>query len=148
MTAAAIRRGLRLLAQPVTYLGIAMLALIYGAVAMLIISDRSAAYHDAVRQGANLVHLFDQSYSHIFKSVNSTLLFLRRSYAQNSAAFKLSDWARDLGITNELSFNFIRLDADGRVVEFDLFNGHHRRRPQQARRFSCPCRVGAGSSLH
>jgi signal transduction histidine kinase len=117
MTAAAIRRGLRLLAQPVTYLGIAMLALIYGAVAMLIISDRSAAYHDAVRQGANLVHLFDQSYSHIFKSVDSTLLFLRRSYAQNSAAFKLSDWARDLGITNELSFNFIRLDADGRVVE-------------------------------
>ncbi len=117
MTAPAIRRGLRLLAQPVTYLGIAMLVLIYGAITMRIANERSVAYDEAVRQGANLVRLFDKSYSHVFKSVDSTLLFLRKSYAQNPAAFKLSDWVRDLAITNELSFNFVLLGADGRIIE-------------------------------
>jgi hypothetical protein len=72
-----IRRKLSPLAQPVTYLGAVMLALVFGILTFLLINDRSAAYDDSVQQGTNLVRLFDKSYAHVFKSVDSTLLFLR-----------------------------------------------------------------------
>jgi signal transduction histidine kinase/CheY-like chemotaxis protein len=112
-----IRRKLRPLAQPVTYLGVVMLALLYSTLAFLIAGDRSVAYDDAVQQGANLVRLFDKSYAHVFKSVDSTLLFLRKIYARDPSNFKLADWVRDPSIMNELSFNFTLIGADGRIVE-------------------------------
>jgi signal transduction histidine kinase len=112
-----IRRKLRPLAQPVTYLGVVILGLLYSTLTFLIVSDRSVAYDDAVQQGANLVRLFDKSYAHVFKSVDSTLLFLRKVYARNPSTFKLADWVNDPSIMNELSFTYNLVGADGRIIE-------------------------------
>jgi len=105
------------LAQPVTYLGVAMLVFIYCAVAYLLIADRKDDFNDAVHDGENLVQIFNQSFSHIFKSVDATLLFIRKSYQQNPAAFDLATWVRDASIRNKLTFDFTILDANGRVVD-------------------------------
>jgi hypothetical protein len=50
MSSNGIREYLRSLAQPFTYLGLAMLAFIYIAVAYLIIHDRDEAYASAARR--------------------------------------------------------------------------------------------------
>ena len=112
-----IREVARVLAQPVTYLGVAMLVFIYCAVAYLLIADRRDDFNDAVHDGENLVRIFDQSFSHIFKSIDAALLFIRKSYQQNPAAFDLATWVRDPSIRNKLTFGFTILDANGRVVD-------------------------------
>lgn len=113
---------LRALAQPVTYLGVAMLAFVYCAVAYLLIADRKDDFRDAVRDGENLARIIDQSYSHIFKSIDAALLLLRESYQQNTSAFNLSVLVRDPSIRNELIFDFTIYDASGRIVDTSYSN--------------------------
>ena len=117
MSRDSIRKMARALAQPVTYLGIAMLAFIYCAVAYLIIVDRKDDYQEAELRGANLVRIIDESYSHIFKSADAAILLLRKSYQLNPSTFDLASWVRDPSIRNELTFDFTIFDADGRIVD-------------------------------
>jgi signal transduction histidine kinase len=117
MSTAGMWKRLRPLAQPVTYLGVAMLVSIYSALAYLIVDDRRGAYQEAERQGSDLVRIFEKSYSHVFKSLDFSLLFLRKSYELNASTFRLSDWMHDPTIRNALSFDFIMMGADGRVTD-------------------------------
>jgi hypothetical protein len=90
-----IRGIVRALAQPVTYLGVVLLVAIYCTLAYLFIADRREANDDAKRHGANLVRIIDQSFTHIFKSIDASLQFLRKSYQQNPSTFDLSAWVHD-----------------------------------------------------
>ena len=117
MTTGGIRGVARSLAQPVTYMGIAMLAVIYCAIAYLIYSDRKNDYNDAVTRGQNLVRIFDQSFSHIFSSVDASLLFLRSAYQSNPEKHDLTVWAETQSIRNNLTFDFTILGADGRIID-------------------------------
>jgi PAS domain S-box-containing protein len=112
-----IRGIVRALAQPVTYLGVAMLVFVYCAIAYLLIVDRKDDFNDALHDGENLARIFDQSFLHIFKSVDATLLFIRKSYQQNPAEFDLATWVRDASIRNKLTFDFAILDSNGRIVD-------------------------------
>jgi PAS domain S-box-containing protein len=117
MSADSIRRLARALAQPVTYLGVAMLVAIYCTLTYLLISDRQEAAADAARRGGNIVRIIEQSFSHILKSADASLLFLRKSYQLNPSNFDLAAWARDPSISNELTFDFGIADAKGRVID-------------------------------
>ncbi|MDO8877382.1 MAG: PAS domain-containing protein [Pseudolabrys sp.] len=107
----------RTLAQPVTYLGVAMLVAIYGVLVFLIVSDRHEAERGAKRQGDNLVRIIDKSYSHIFQSVDATLLFLRNSYQQSPAGFSIANWIDASSAKNDLTFNFVIVDGKGKAVD-------------------------------
>ena len=107
---------LRALAQPVTYLGVVMLVCIYCTLSYLLITDRQTAEYDAGRRGDNIVRIVDQSFAHIFKSVDAILLFLRKSYQRDPDTFDLSAWVADPSIRNELTFDFAILNASGRVI--------------------------------
>ena len=111
-----LRHWLRALAQPVTYLAVMMLVCIYCTLVYLLITDREIAEYDAGRRADNLAHVVDQSFAHIFKSVDATLLFLRKSYQRNPSTFDLATWVADPSIRNELIFDFGILDASGAVV--------------------------------
>jgi PAS domain S-box-containing protein len=113
---AAKGRG-RAWAQPVTYLGLVMLAASYGVLAMLIANDRADAITTAKRQGENLVRIIDQSYSHLFQNVDANLLFLRKAYQQNRAGFAISEWTSDPAIHNDLTLNYVVIDATGQVTK-------------------------------
>lgn len=117
MSSDGIRGIIRTLAQPVTYLGFAMLVAIYFTLTYLLITDRQTAEFDAGRRGDNLAQVVDRSFSHIFKSVDATLQFLRKSYQQSPSAFDLTVWAHDPSISNELTFAFMICDASGRVID-------------------------------
>ena len=103
-----IRSYLRALVQPVTYLGIA---------AYLLIPGRDSSGAASERRVANLARVLDQSFSHICKSIDASLLFLRKSYLQNPSGFDLDDWIHDPSIKNQLTFRFSVLDANGRVIQ-------------------------------
>jgi PAS domain S-box-containing protein len=113
----AIRSIARTLVQPVTYLGVAMLVCIYCAVAYLLVADRKVAEYDAGLRGDNLARVVDQSFVHIFKSVDATLLFLRKSYQQSPSTLDLAAWVHAPSLKNELTFDFMICDANGGIVE-------------------------------
>ncbi len=124
-----LRRGYRFLkdrvgrgrvrpwAQPVTYLGLAMLAFIYCALAYLTAADRNAAELEAQANGENLVRIIDQSFSNIFKNDDSGLLLIRRSYQSNPSAFALSEWIKGIAVRDERTLGFTIINAGGHVVD-------------------------------
>ena len=111
------RNEARAFAQPVTYLGIAMLVFIYCGLTYLIVVDRKTAEYDAGTRGDNLARVVDGSFSHIFKSLDNNLLFLGKLYRQSPATFDLSAWVQDPSFKNELTSYFMICDANGRVVD-------------------------------
>jgi len=120
----------RSLAQPVTYMGLAMLVFIFAAVAYLFAGDRKGDYSSALSRGENVVQIFAQSYSHVVTSVDSTLSFLRKSYLLNPSGFRLADWVDMSSIrNNNLVLDFTIFDASGRVIDTTFANtiiGHDR----------------------
>ncbi len=102
----------RALAQPVTYLGVAMLVFIFCALAYLLEADRKGAYEDGVLRANNL----EQSFSHVFTNIDSTLLYLRQSYDQSSGKLDLDASSRHPSVSNEPTFEFAIVDTDGRIV--------------------------------
>ncbi len=111
-----IRGVARALAQPVTYLGIATLVFLYGALAYLLAADRRSAEVEAMSCGDNLVRVLDQSYSRVFQSVDATLLFLRKSHQENPSTFDISACVRQTSVQNELTFEFTIVDRNGIIV--------------------------------
>ena len=112
-----LRNDARAFAQPVTYLGVAMLVFIYCALTYLIVVDRKTAEYDAGTRGDNLARVVDGSFSHIFKSLDNNLLFLGKLYRQSPATFELSAWVQDPSFKSELTSYFMICDANGRVVD-------------------------------
>jgi diguanylate cyclase (GGDEF)-like protein len=106
---------LRALAQPTTYLGVAMLAAIGVAWTYLVFHDRREAKRDAIVQGENLVRLFENSISRALKSADQTVLLFRRFYEREGDKLELHEWVRDPALKNELTFQFNIVGADGRV---------------------------------
>ena len=111
-----LRDDARAFAQPVTYLGVAMLAMTYGVLVFLIVDDRIEAEANAKRQGENLVRIIEQSYSHVFQSVDSSLLFFRRAYQRDPLTFDPASWIGEAQPNTELTFNFVVVNAQGHIV--------------------------------
>jgi Cache domain len=107
---------LRACAQPVTYLGIAMLACIYAATVYLLVHDHRNAADEARRHGENLVRVFEESVSRAIKSADNTILLLRRSYQRDPAATDLVAWATDPELKNDLTFQFSIAGPDGKII--------------------------------
>jgi PAS domain S-box-containing protein len=120
MSVGRIRKIARNLAQPTTYLGVAMLAFIYCAVGYLLVSDRNTAFENAVRRGENIVGIFDQAYAGTFKSVDDGLLFLRRTYERNPTTFDLTAMVSNSPLSSELIIGFVITNADGRIADTSL----------------------------
>jgi len=103
-------------AQPVTFLGLGMLVVIYITLSFLIASDRKDALANAIKHGDNLVRIIDQAYAHILQGTDSTLLVVRRSYIQAGTTEALQDLLNGSASPNALDQRYIVADAQGRVV--------------------------------
>ena len=115
---ARIATGLRLRswAQPVTLLGIGMLAVIYLMLGVLIVSDRKEAVANAVRHGDNLVRIIDQAYAHILQSTDSALLVVRHVYLAAPSTIDLKSLFDGQASRTGLDNRYIVTDAQGRVI--------------------------------
>jgi hypothetical protein len=104
---------LRALAQPVTYLGIAMLMTIYAASAYLIAANREKALDETIQNAENLARLVEQSVSRAFRSADNTVLILRRSFLRDPENTDLVAWASDPDLKNDLTFQYSVIGPDG-----------------------------------
>lgn len=102
--------------QPATFIGLCMLAVVYGVLALLITNDRRDAVANATRATDNLVRIVDQSYSHIFRSVDSTLQLLRRAYQNSRSSSELQAWLNETAARTDLEYRFAILDKNGSAV--------------------------------
>ena len=115
--------GLRAWAQPLTLLGLGMLAVVYALVAFLTINDRKEAVANAIKHSDNLVRIIDQAYAHILQSADSTLLFVRRAYSQAPSAINLQSLFNDPAIRSYLDHRYIITNAQGRIIAATTVSG-------------------------
>lgn len=124
----------RALSQPVTYLGVAMLATIAVALVSLLAEDHKKAIRDATQDADNLAGLLERSVAQVFQSVDGTMLVLRRAIQSQPGDIDLAEWTSDPQLKNDLTIQYSVVGADGRIrlsslgpsgLGFDLSDRSH-----------------------
>ena len=82
----------RSIRQTTTYLGVAVIALIWGGIYLLTTDEHERAYQDALRQGNNLTRVLEEYISRVLQQSDSALLALRRSYQKDPDHFDIAQW--------------------------------------------------------
>jgi diguanylate cyclase (GGDEF)-like protein/PAS domain S-box-containing protein len=105
---------LRAFAQPTTYLGLVMIAVIWSGAFFLAKEEREHAYEAAVRQGSNLTHVFEEYIARVVKNTDSQLLVLRDLYRQREQQdFDLPHWINDDKLKHDLVVQYSIAGRDG-----------------------------------
>jgi diguanylate cyclase (GGDEF)-like protein/PAS domain S-box-containing protein len=106
-----LRRWLRALAQPTTYLGVAMLLSIVAGVAYLLVQSRAVEVEEAKRSGDNIVRIFAQSISRLLTNADNTLLLLRKFYEDHPYETEFVQWTA--AFKNDLRLQYSLIGPDG-----------------------------------
>ena len=106
---------LRALAQPTTYLGVAMLAFIFAALSYLLIQSRAVEEDDAKRSGENVVRLYAESVSRLLTNADNTLLLLRRFYETHPDETDFIQWPTQDRFRKDLTLQYSLIGPDGAV---------------------------------
>ena len=101
--------------QTTTYLGVAVIAIIWGGIYLLAAQERESAYQDAVRQGSNLSRVLEEYIRRVVQESDSALLELRRDYQKDPQHFDIADWVARTQSYINLTVQFGVADADGLV---------------------------------
>jgi diguanylate cyclase (GGDEF)-like protein len=106
-------QSIRAFAQPTTYLGMAMIAAIWGGVYLLTIEANNRAYEDGLRQGGNLTRVFEEYISRVIRAADSQLLVLRKLYQQDTENFNFANWMDGGNLPDDLTVHFSITGPDG-----------------------------------
>jgi diguanylate cyclase (GGDEF)-like protein/PAS domain S-box-containing protein len=106
--------------QTTTYLGVAVLALIWGGIYLLAGQEHERAYQDAVRQGSNLNRVLEEYVRRVVEENDDALLALRRAYQGDTRHFDIVQWAAETQSNNSLAIQFSIVGADGFVKQASL----------------------------
>jgi len=108
-------KWLQALRQSTTYLGVAVIIIIWGGISLLAGQERESAYQDAVRQGGNLARVLEEYIKRVVQESDSALLELRRAYQRHPENFDIASWAARSQSHNGLTVQFGIAGADGFV---------------------------------
>ncbi len=108
-------KWLQAIRQSTTYLGVAVIIIIWGGIYLLASQEHESAYQDAVRQGGNLAVVLEQYFKRVVKQSDSSLLELRRAYQRHPENFDIADWVARTQSHNNLTVQFGVAGADGFV---------------------------------
>ncbi|HWF94367.1 MAG TPA: EAL domain-containing protein [Xanthobacteraceae bacterium] len=111
---------IRPLAQITTYLGLAMIAAIWGGVYLLTIEANDRAYEDGLRQGSNLTRVFEEYISRVIKGTDGELLVLRNLYEESAERFDLAKWMERTKLRDDLTVHFSITGPDGIIKQSTL----------------------------
>jgi diguanylate cyclase (GGDEF)-like protein/PAS domain S-box-containing protein len=106
---------LRSLAQPTSYLGVAVIAAIWGGVFFLANEEHARAYEAASEQGQTLARVFDEYISRVINGVDGELLLLRKIYEQNPSHFDFANLIDNKTILSSLAVHFSITDSRGLI---------------------------------
>jgi diguanylate cyclase (GGDEF)-like protein/PAS domain S-box-containing protein len=104
---------LQALRQTTTYLGVAVLAIIWGGIYLLTHEAHEYAYQAAVRQGDNLTRVLEEYIKRVIQETDSGLLALRRAYLKDPQHFNVASWAARTQSYNDLAVDFGIAGPDG-----------------------------------
>ena len=99
-----------------TFLGLALIAFVWTAVAFYLVSERAQAESDAVKANTNLTRLFEEHIVGLIKSNDLVLRQLQAAAASGTLAAGFREFAEQLGEGNEPAYQLSLLDADGYIT--------------------------------
>jgi diguanylate cyclase (GGDEF)-like protein/PAS domain S-box-containing protein len=99
-------KQLRAFRQTTTYLGVAVIAILWGGIYLLASREHDRAYRNAVRQGSNLTRMLEEYVGRVVRQSDSSLLALRRAYENDPDNFDLAVWAGTNQENNDLTVQF------------------------------------------
>src|SRR6516165_3646314 len=103
-----------------TYLGLAVIVVIWSGVFLLGEQEHRRAFDEAVRQGNNLTSVLEEYVQRIVLQSDNVLLAMRRDYLRNPKDFDLVTCAKDAQFHNRLTANMGITDAQGYVLQASL----------------------------
>ena len=106
--------------QTTTYLGVAVIAIIWGGIYLLASEEHVRAYEDAVRQGGNLTRVLEEYISRVVEQSDSALLALRRAYQKDPQNFDILGWVARTQSQKDLTLQFGIAGPDGFVKQSSL----------------------------
>jgi len=109
-------KWLQALRQTTTYLGLVVIAIIWGGIYLLSGEQRQLAYQDALRQGGNLARVLEEYIRRVVQESDNALLALRQDYQRNPQNFNLAGWVARTQSHNNLTAHFGITDAKGFVI--------------------------------
>ena len=110
----------RAFAQTTTYLGVVMIAVVWGGVFFLDHEAHERAVEDGLRQGSNLARVFEEYISRVIRGVDNELLVLRKLYQQNPDQFDFANWIDQTSIVSNLTVHFSITSPQGLVERSSL----------------------------
>src|SRR5580704_4947251 len=99
--------------QTTTYLGVVVVAIIWGGIYLLASAQHERAYQDALRQGGNLTRVLEEYVRRFVQQCDQSLLALRRAYERNPDHFDIDAWIARTHPDNDLTFQYGIADANG-----------------------------------
>ncbi|MGA8077458.1 MAG: EAL domain-containing protein [Xanthobacteraceae bacterium] len=111
---------LRSLRQTTTYLGVAVIAILWVGIYLLASQEHESANQDAVRQSGNISRVLEEYIRRVVRESDSALLELRRDYQRDPQHFDLAAWAARGQAYNDLTVQFGITNAAGFVTHSSL----------------------------
>ncbi len=115
-----MRKWAQAFRQTTTYLGVAVIVIIWSGIYLLASQEREHAYQDAVRQGSNLTRVLQEYIKRVVAESDGALLALRREYQNDPQHFDIAHWVARTQPPSDLTVQFGVTDADGFVKQSSL----------------------------
>jgi diguanylate cyclase (GGDEF)-like protein/PAS domain S-box-containing protein len=110
-------KRLRAFRQTTTYLGAAVIAIVWGGIYLLTCQAHERAYQDAVRQGGNLTRVLEEYIRRVIRESDSALLALRHAYQSDPADFDIAAWAKTTQPQSNMTVQFGISSARGFIMQ-------------------------------
>ena len=81
-------KWLQAIRQSTTYLGVAVIVIIWGGICLLAVQERESAYQDAVRQGGNLALVLEEYIRRVVQESDSCAAGAATGISARSAKFR------------------------------------------------------------
>ena len=106
--------------QEATWLGLAMIALIWGSVAYHLDVERMRARQAAVQNTGNLARSFEEYTVRSIKEVDKSLLLLRTAFEKNPEEFDLAAFTASPYFLNDLTLQVAMIGATGQMLSTNI----------------------------
>jgi diguanylate cyclase (GGDEF)-like protein len=104
---------LRALNQGSTYLGLAMIALVWLGLDFHLRSELATVQNDAIQNASNLSRAFEEHLVRTLKDADRTLQIVRNAYERNPATFDLAGWSKEEHALEGPTFQIVIIGPDG-----------------------------------
>lgn len=101
------------LVQPVTILGVAMIAMIWTGIAFYLSSEYHRAIKDNTQETSNLARVLEENLTRNIQNIDRSLIFLRSSWAGKTFENDLARWANETKTRRDVELQISFIDANG-----------------------------------